>query len=53
MCLMTIHDEMLCRNGGLIGVITNGGFAEYIAVPEKNVFKITDNTQWELAASFA
>jgi NADPH:quinone reductase-like Zn-dependent oxidoreductase len=44
-------DEMLCRNGGLIGVITNGGFAEYIAVPEKNVFKIPDNTQWELAAS--
>jgi NADPH:quinone reductase-like Zn-dependent oxidoreductase len=32
-------------------VITNGGFAEYIAVPEKNVFKIPDNTQWELAAS--
>ena len=22
-------DEMLCQNGGLIGVITNGGFAEY------------------------
>ncbi|MGC2572526.1 MAG: alcohol dehydrogenase catalytic domain-containing protein, partial [Candidatus Nitrosopolaris sp.] len=44
-------DEMLCRNGGLIGVITNGGFAEYIAVPERNVFKIPDNTQWELAAS--
>ena len=44
-------DDMLCRNGGLIGVITNGGFAEYIAVPENNVFKIPDNTQWELAAS--
>ena len=44
-------DEMLCRNGGLIGVITNGGFAEYIAVPEKNVFKIPDEMQWELAAS--
>src|SRR5215472_16814438 len=43
-------DEMLCRNGGLIGVITNGGFAEYIAVPEKNVFKIPDNMQWELSA---
>ena len=24
-------DEMLCRNGGLIGVVTDGGFAEYIA----------------------
>jgi NADPH:quinone reductase-like Zn-dependent oxidoreductase len=44
-------DEMLCRNGGLIGVITNGGFAEYMAVPEKNVFKIPDEMQWELAAA--
>ena len=44
--------EMLCRNGGKeIGVITNGGFAEYIAVPEKNVFKIPEEMQWEMAAS--
>jgi len=44
-------DEMLCRNGGLIGVATNGGFAEFMAVPEKNLFKIPDEVQWELAAS--
>jgi NADPH:quinone reductase-like Zn-dependent oxidoreductase len=25
--------------------------AEYIAVPEKNAFKIPDDMQWELAAS--
>ena len=43
--------DMLCRNGGLIGAITNGGFAEYISVPEKNVFKIPDNLDWDLAAS--
>ena len=44
--------EMLCRNGGKeIGVITNGGFAEYIAVPEKNVFKIPEEMQWEIATS--
>jgi NADPH:quinone reductase-like Zn-dependent oxidoreductase len=54
MCLN--HSEMLCRNGGplnanIIGLITNGGFAEYIAVPEKNTFKIPDDMQWELAAS--
>ncbi len=49
MCLS--GNEMLCRNGGLIGVATNGGFAEYIAVPEKNVFKIPNEMQWELAAS--
>jgi D-arabinose 1-dehydrogenase-like Zn-dependent alcohol dehydrogenase len=27
--------EMLCRNGGIIGVNTNGGFAEYIVVSKK------------------
>jgi NADPH:quinone reductase-like Zn-dependent oxidoreductase len=43
--------EMLCRSGGIIGVMTNGGFAEYIAVPEKNVFKIPNDIEWELAAS--
>ena len=37
MCDMCMSgDEMLCRNGGVIGVVTNGGFAEYIAVPEKS-----------------
>jgi NADPH:quinone reductase-like Zn-dependent oxidoreductase len=49
MCLNGL--DMLCRNGGLIGAITNGGFAEYISVPEKNVFKIPDNLDWNLAAS--
>src|ERR687892_2702497 len=49
MCLNGL--DMLCRNGGLIGAITNGGFAEYIAVPEKNVFKIPDDLDWEIAAS--
>lgn len=43
--------EMLCRSGGIIGVVTNGGFAEYVSVPEKNVFKITNEIEWELAAS--
>src|ERR687892_234242 len=49
MCLNGL--DMLCRNGGLIGAITNGGFAEYIAVPEKNVFKIPDDLDWDIAAS--
>jgi len=44
-------DEMLCRNGGLLSLVTNGGFAEYIAVPEKSAFKIPDEMQWELASS--
>ena len=43
--------DMICRNGGLIGAITNGGFAEYISVPEKNVFKVPDDLNWDVAAS--
>src|SRR5918996_1449081 len=49
MCLNGL--DMICRNGGLIGAITNGGFAEYIAVPERNVFKIPDDLDWDIAAS--
>src|ERR687898_286216 len=49
MCLGGL--DMLCRNGGLIGAITNGGFAEYIAVPERNVFKIPNDLDWNIATS--
>ena len=49
MCLNGL--DMLCRNGGLIGAITNGGFADYIAVPDKNVFRIPDSLDWNIAAS--
>ncbi len=49
MCLSGL--DMICRNGGLISVITNGGFAEYISVPKRNVFKIPDDLDWDLAAS--
>src|SRR5919106_1226235 len=49
MCLNGL--DMICRNGGLIGAITNGGFAEYIAVPQRNVFKIPYDMDWDLAAS--
>src|SRR6185437_3964108 len=49
MCLNGL--DMICRNGGLIGAITNGGLAQYIAVPERNVFKIPDDIDWDLAAS--
>ena len=45
--------EMLCKNGGIIGVVSNGGFAEYIAVPEKNVFKIPNDMSWDIAASLS
>ena len=44
-------NEMLCRNGGIVGHTTNGGFAEYISIPERNVFKIPDDVEWDMAAS--
>ncbi len=49
MCLNGL--DMICRNGGLIGAITNGGFAEYILVPERNVFRVPDDLNWDIAAS--
>jgi NADPH:quinone reductase-like Zn-dependent oxidoreductase len=44
-------NEMLCRNGSLIGVSVNGGFSEYIVVPSENVIKIPRTLDWNLAAS--
>jgi NADPH:quinone reductase-like Zn-dependent oxidoreductase len=44
-------NEMLCRNGGIIGVVVDGGYSEFVAVPERNVFRIPDDLSWELAAS--
>jgi D-arabinose 1-dehydrogenase-like Zn-dependent alcohol dehydrogenase len=49
MCLDGL--DMLCRNGGIASAITNGGFAEYIAIPQRNVFKIPDDLEWDIAAS--
>ena len=49
MCLNGL--DMICRNGGIVGAITNGGFAEYMAMPERNVFRIPDDLDWDIAAS--
>ena len=48
MCLSGL--DMLCRNGGIVSAITNGGFAEYIAVPQRNVLKIPKDIDWDIAA---
>jgi D-arabinose 1-dehydrogenase-like Zn-dependent alcohol dehydrogenase len=45
--------DMLCRNAGIIGVNTNGGFAEYIVASEKNALKVPDDLEWDVAASLA
>ena len=42
--------QMLCENGGMIGISRNGGFAEYIIVPQQNIIKIPDELDWELAS---
>ncbi|ACP36619.1 Alcohol dehydrogenase GroES domain protein [Sulfolobus islandicus Y.G.57.14] len=43
--------ETVCRNGGRIGVDANGGWAEYIAVEEKYVFKLPNEYTWEMGSS--
>jgi NADPH:quinone reductase-like Zn-dependent oxidoreductase len=43
--------EHLCRVGGIVGAVTNGGFAEKALVSESNVFKIPDSVSWDIAAS--
>jgi D-arabinose 1-dehydrogenase-like Zn-dependent alcohol dehydrogenase len=47
MCLS--GSEMLCRNTGILGVITNGGFADYISAPETNVlnYRIMHNGMYQ------
>ena len=44
-------NEMLCRTGGLMSVVNNGGFSEYVSIPERNVFKIPDNIDWNTSVS--
>mgnify|MGYP001770693046 CR=1 FL=1 len=43
--------EHLCRNGGIFGMVSNGGFAEKVVVSEANLMKVPDNVDWDLAAS--
>ncbi len=43
--------EEICRNGGIIGVTTNGGFAEYFSTDEEHLIKIPDSMSFEDAVS--
>jgi NADPH:quinone reductase-like Zn-dependent oxidoreductase len=45
------NKEMLCVDGGMIGLVTNGGYAEYLKVPIQNVLKIPDQIDWEVASA--
>ncbi|BBD73685.1 alcohol dehydrogenase [Sulfodiicoccus acidiphilus] len=42
--------EMECRNGGIMSIVTNGGFAEYMVAPEWNLIKVPE-VGWDVAAS--
>ncbi|BBG23212.1 NAD-dependent alcohol dehydrogenase [Sulfuracidifex tepidarius] len=45
--------ETVCRNGGRVGIDTNGGYAEYVAIDEKYVHKLPEGYGWELASSLS
>ncbi len=36
-------NEHLCYNGGIWGVVTNGGYSEYVSIGEGNLFKVPEN----------
>ena len=40
----------MCRNYSYLGSRRDGGFAEYVAVPEKNLVALPDNVSYEEAA---
>lgn len=40
----------LCRNYSYLGSRTNGGFAEYVAVPEQNLIALPENVSFAAAA---
>lgn len=43
--------EMLCPSGGIMGVVSWGGFSELVLLPSKNVLPLPDNVSDEMAAS--
>lgn len=49
MCLSS--REYLCRNGGLWGVMTNGGYAEEFNIRESNIFRVPEGMDHDMAVS--
>lgn len=46
-----IGEESLCDQFGIIGSATNGGYAEYVTVPQQNVFLMPDSVSYNEAAA--
>ncbi|MCP9452347.1 MAG: zinc-binding dehydrogenase [Nitrospira sp.] len=44
--------DNFCRTYSIIGAIRDGGYAEYVSVPFRNVLPMPDNLTFEQAASF-
>ncbi|MFW9923990.1 MAG: alcohol dehydrogenase catalytic domain-containing protein, partial [Candidatus Thorarchaeota archaeon] len=42
--------EQFCVNGKMIGKDTDGGYAEYICVPSRGIYRIPDSISFEHAA---
>ena len=40
----------MCKNYNYLGSRCNGGFAEYVAVPVKNIIELSDNIEYKVAA---
>lgn len=43
-------NEQFCKNGKMIGKYRDGGYAEYIAVPARSVFRLPDEIPFEHGA---
>lgn len=44
-------DESLCAQYGIMGVDHDGGYAEFVLAPERNLFAIEDGVSFEAAAA--
>ncbi len=45
-----IGSEQFCEKGKMIGKNVNGGYAEYIAVPSRGIYKLPDSVSFKHAA---
>lgn len=49
----TNRDRLCPRSGGMIGFTADGGFAEYVTVPERNLVPLPDTVPFEAGAVLA